>query len=254
MNKDFSTDLWDNIHKNNLDLYHIDTFKKALFDNHSRDRAMKAIRAKAKEYNRPLRILDLGCGVGLDSVYLALEGHNVTALDYSEHMLTETRRMIKAANILYNRNLNIKVIQGDLLNLDLGGKFDVILSVNVINIWKERTVRDKIYQNIIGLLEPNGCFVLVAINSLNPLWKIAFKNDAWHVADYNASILRSELIANGFEIIKIKSIGLSDMFGQWVDGKWKRKAFEVANYLFYWTPDLIRMPFAPHIMAVVTID
>jgi S-adenosylmethionine-dependent methyltransferase len=46
--------------------------------------------------SRPLRILDVGGGNGLDSIPLAAAGHHVTLLDFSEEMLGEARRSADA--------------------------------------------------------------------------------------------------------------------------------------------------------------
>lgn len=37
------------------------------------------------------RLIDLGCGTGLDAVHLAQKGHRVTATDWSERMVARTR-------------------------------------------------------------------------------------------------------------------------------------------------------------------
>ena len=39
-----------------------------------------------------VRVLDVGCGPGFFSVLLAKMGHEVTAIDYTENMLTEARK------------------------------------------------------------------------------------------------------------------------------------------------------------------
>jgi malonyl-CoA O-methyltransferase len=50
-----------------------------------------AVRAAVGDV-RGLNILDLGCGTGRHSLWLAAAGATVTAVDFSEGMLAEARR------------------------------------------------------------------------------------------------------------------------------------------------------------------
>ena len=50
---------------------------------------------------RGLTVLDLGCGTGRHSVWLAESGASVTAVDFSEGMLTEARRKPGAATVRF---------------------------------------------------------------------------------------------------------------------------------------------------------
>lgn len=45
------------------------------------------------------RLIDLGCGTGLDAVHLATQGHHVTATDWSEGMVARTRDRAIAAGV-----------------------------------------------------------------------------------------------------------------------------------------------------------
>src|SRR5437016_2527692 len=45
------------------------------------------------------RLIDLGCGTGLDAVHLAGLGHHVTATDWSERMVERTRDRAREAGL-----------------------------------------------------------------------------------------------------------------------------------------------------------
>jgi SAM-dependent methyltransferase len=57
----------------------------------------------------PGRALELGCGTGTNSVWLAQQGFEVTALDLSEEAIKQARQRAQAANV------NVNFVVGDVL-------------------------------------------------------------------------------------------------------------------------------------------
>src|SRR5690349_8266689 len=45
------------------------------------------------------RLLDLGCGAGLDAVHFAQHGYAVTAIDWSSEMVAQTRQRVLQAEV-----------------------------------------------------------------------------------------------------------------------------------------------------------
>jgi malonyl-CoA O-methyltransferase len=58
------------------------------------------VRAAAGEV-RGLNVLDLGCGTGRHSAWLAAAGARVTAVDFSQGMLNEARRKVAGAEVRF---------------------------------------------------------------------------------------------------------------------------------------------------------
>ncbi len=52
-----------------------------------------------KTFPRGARLLDLGCGTGIDAVYLAARGYAITALDASPAMVARTRDRLQRAGL-----------------------------------------------------------------------------------------------------------------------------------------------------------
>ncbi|GAA3898236.1 16S rRNA (guanine(1207)-N(2))-methyltransferase RsmC [Halomonas cibimaris] len=71
----------------------------------------------------PLKVLDLGCGDGIISAWLARRGHQVTAVDVNHFAVEATRRTL-AANGLEGRVLASDVYSG----LEPDARFDLIVS------------------------------------------------------------------------------------------------------------------------------
>src|SRR5262245_42093240 len=66
----------------------------------------------------PCRALELGCGTGTDSVWLAQQGFDVTGVDVAQ--LAVERAELRA----HTAGVNVRFLLADVLNLpDLGGPF-----------------------------------------------------------------------------------------------------------------------------------
>ena len=97
-------------------------------DNKSTEKAYKLL----KDLPKNPRILDVGCGPGIQTVKLAkLSGGQIVALDFHEPFLEQLKESIKKEGA----NDRIKVVKGDMRNLKFeDGSFDVIWSEGAIFI------------------------------------------------------------------------------------------------------------------------
>src|SRR5262249_2961496 len=70
----------------------------------------------------PATVLDLGCGTGWTSVFLAERGYEVTGVDISADMIFHANRNKQRAQVA-----NVRFVVADYENLSFGGMFDVAL-------------------------------------------------------------------------------------------------------------------------------
>jgi len=109
----------------------------------------------SKYSNKPIEaILDLGCGTGGHSLILAEKGHEITGVDISEEMLEIAEAKAK------NRGINIKFIRGDLRDINIGKKFDAVISMFAV-ISYQITNEDLIsaFKAALRHLKRNGLFI-----------------------------------------------------------------------------------------------
>jgi SAM-dependent methyltransferase len=82
---------------------------------------------------RPLEILDAGCGEGLYAVRLAEMGHRVTAIDFS-HAMIEAARARCASSATAGR---LRLVHADLRSWSASQDFDVVLCLGVADYYDD---------------------------------------------------------------------------------------------------------------------
>lgn len=121
---------------------------------------------KELNFNKTLKILDVGCGTGRHSIELSLRGYDVTGIDLSEGQLTRARE--KAAK----NNLQIKFLHHDARNLPFNDEFDLamMLCEGGFPLMETDEMNYEILKNAAKSLRKNGKFVFTTLNGLFPLY------------------------------------------------------------------------------------
>ena len=103
---------------------------------------------------------DIGCGIGLDSIALALNGHRVTSFDISPKMIEQTK--LNASK--YNVNIFSHVHSFQTIPEKFSGKFNYVISVgNTVAHINARQLKEAI-KIIYRLLLPGGKIFLHILN------------------------------------------------------------------------------------------
>lgn len=103
------------------------------------------------------RILDLGCGTGRHSVYLAKKGFDVYGIDIAEEGIKQARQWLKGEGL--NANLKIGSIYEKLPYKN--DFFDAVISTYTIHHQKIENIR-KTIQEIERILKPGG-FIFINV-------------------------------------------------------------------------------------------
>ena len=100
------------------------------------------------------RILDLGCGVGRNSIYLGKEGFDVVGVDISRSALKKTKAWSKIEGIP-----NVTVLQASMTLLPfIRQTFHAVVSVSVIHHALKKDIQ-KTIREIHRVLKDNGLFI-----------------------------------------------------------------------------------------------
>jgi len=126
-------------------------------------------------------ILDLGCGIGTNSIRLAKKGHHVTALDISKSMLDIFRSRIPK-NIVEN----IDLIHGDACNVEFDRKFDCIFLTLIIDHIEDPL---PLLQKCRELLADNGFAIITIPHPIKDagVWKKSFNNGRWEYSSFEVN-------------------------------------------------------------------
>jgi tellurite methyltransferase len=102
------------------------------------------------------KVLDLGCGEGKNSFFLAKNNFNVTAIDFSEEGIRKLNEFAK------KEKLKIKADVSDVKSyLQNCEKFDAIFAMNVLQFIDEKNIFDVI-KNIQSKTKPKGLNVIAS--------------------------------------------------------------------------------------------
>jgi SAM-dependent methyltransferase len=116
------------------------------------------------------RLLDLGCGTGLDAVRMAAHGHSVTATDWSPLMIRRSAQRALQAGVA-DKIRTVAIGAHELAMLDESGAYDGIYSnLGPLNCVPDLTV---VSRECARLLRPGGIMVFAVIGRVCP-WEIGW--------------------------------------------------------------------------------
>lgn len=107
--------------------------------------------------------LDVGCGVGRWSLELAANGYDVTGIDISPFMIEQARRLEQSARTPHQRAGRCSFVTGDLAHATLGRRYDLILSVTVVQHILEEPRARSAMAALAAHLAPGGDLVMLEV-------------------------------------------------------------------------------------------
>lgn len=121
---------------------------------------------KELNYNKSLKIIDIGCGTGRHSIELAKRGYTVTGIDLSESQLERAREKAKA------KNLQVDFQKRDARQLPFKEEFDLAMLIceGAFPLMETDEMNYEILRNAAAALKPGGKLIFTTLNGLFPLF------------------------------------------------------------------------------------
>ncbi|NQT66210.1 MAG: class I SAM-dependent methyltransferase [Actinobacteria bacterium] len=121
---------------------------------------------KEINFNKSIKIIDIGCGTGRHSIELAKRGYEVTGIDLSESQLERAEEKAKA------QNLQIDFQKHDARQLPFKNKFDlaIMLCEGAFPLMETDEMNYEILRNASNSLKPSSKLIFTTLNGLFPLF------------------------------------------------------------------------------------
>ncbi|KAB3548014.1 MAG: class I SAM-dependent methyltransferase, partial [ANME-2 cluster archaeon] len=121
---------------------------------------------KEIDFNKSLKIIDIGCGTGRHSIELARRGYKVTGIDLSESQLARAKEKAKA------QNLQIDFQKHDARKLPFKNEYDlaIMLCEGAFSLMETDEMNYEILRNATNSLKAAGKLIFTTLNGLFPLF------------------------------------------------------------------------------------
>lgn len=147
-----------------------------------------------------IRVLDLGCGGGAHTWFLAREGFDTFGIDGSESGIRQASALLDREG--FKANLTV----GDFTQLDYpAGYFDVIIDSSAVQHNDFGNIR-LIHRQIWNLLKPGGYFCGILINTQTSGWKEAEKLEDNTYTNFKTGPIQKELLVHFFTESEVREI------------------------------------------------
>lgn len=154
-------------------------------------------------YNKNIRIIDVGCGTGRHSIELSRRGYRITGIDLSESQLARAKDKAKQAN------LKIDFQQLDARKLTFNMEFDaaIMFCEGAFPLMETDEMNFEILKNVTRALKSDGRLIFTTLNGLFPLyhsvkksfklWRgnATYKSDTFDLMtfrDYNTNVFEDD--------------------------------------------------------------
>lgn len=148
-------------------------------------------------------ILELGCGVGIDSYYFAQNGNKVLGTDFSEVAIDKNKESFK------NPNLTFEVLDISKPFAFPGDIFDLVYARLSLHYFTDKVTKE-VFKEIYRILKPGGILAFICKSIKDPLYgqgeqieKDMFLRSS-HVRHFFSKEYAEDVLRKMFEIKKLE--------------------------------------------------
>jgi 2-polyprenyl-3-methyl-5-hydroxy-6-metoxy-1,4-benzoquinol methylase len=153
-------------------------------------------------FNKSLKILDVGCGTGRHTIELTKRGYSVTGIDLSESQVACARE--KAAK----ENLEIKFLKYDARDLPFDKEFNaaIMLCEGGFPLMETDEMNFEILKSVTKSLKDKSKFIFTTLNGLFPLYHSVEKFCAVNSVGDNATYR-----SNTFDLMTFRDYNITEV-------------------------------------------
>lgn len=179
---------------------------------------------KEINYDKSLKIVDIGCGTGRHSIELTKRGYKVIGIDLSESQLECAKEKAEAIN------LQIDFQKHDARNLPFKNEFDlaIMLCEGGFSLMETDEMNFEILKNVSESLKQSGKLIFTTLNGLFPIYNSVEKFCAAAKEEKNATYK-----GNTFDLMTFRDHNLTTV----EDDLGNKKELE-CNERFYIPPEI----------------
>jgi len=157
---------------------------------------------KEINYNKSLKILDVGCGTGRHTIELTMRGYSLTGIDLSESQLNRARQKAKSLNVF------IDFQRQDARKLSFENEFDVaiMLCEGGFSLMETDEMNFAILKSVTNALKENGKIIFTTLNGLYPLYHSVEKFCASSSKEGNATYR-----SNTFDLMTFRDHNITEI-------------------------------------------
>jgi len=155
---------------------------------------------KEINFNKTLKIIDIGCGTGRHAIELAKRGYSMTGIDLSESLLEKAREKAK------QNGVRIDFLKHDARNLPFDKQFDVAIMMceGGFPLMETDEMNFEILKNVSQSLKKNAKFIFTTLNGLFPIFNSIEEFCASNTDDGNATYHK-----NTFDIMTFRDYNIT---------------------------------------------
>ncbi len=179
---------------------------------------------KEINFNKSLKILDVGCGTGRHSIELSKRGYDLLGIDLSDSQLRKAKE--KADKL----NLNVQFIKHDARNLPFKNEFDLAIMIceGAFPLMETDEMNFEILKGVKNALKSPGKFIFTTLSGLFPVFNSIEEFGKSSHADGNA-----EYLNNTFDLMSFRDYNDTKV----VDDEGKEKTLK-CNERYYIPPEI----------------